>query len=82
MARTKVSQDPGETGPLWVPQRKPLALFTLQYTQAPGEGISLCCLVSWLFFLLLRTAGPPSRRGGGVAEQLITNFALGAICIP
>lgn len=37
--------------------------------------------VTWLFFLCFRTAGPPSRPGGGVVEQLITNFVLGAICI-
>lgn len=64
-----------------MPQRNPSALFTLQNIQTPRVGVLLCCLVSW-FFLLLRTAGPPSRHGGGVVEQLITNFALGAICIP
>lgn len=49
-------------------------LFPTASGNPPSFGV-------WLFFFLLRTAGPPSRPGGGVVEQLITKCALGAICI-
>lgn len=61
------------------PPGNPPGLLTVGVTQAPRKVILSCKLV---VFLPLGTAGSSSRPGGGVVEQLITNFALGEICIP